>query len=519
MSGTAFRCRFASLPLDSRPTTFSSDSMNTPVSPFRDERTALRDLATRRQFLGRSCSLVGGAALSSLLMREGTAASVASSPGGLPELPHFAPRAKRVIYLFMAGGPSHIDMFDYKPRMRDLHGTELPDSIRNGQRITGMTSGQDSFPCVAPMFSFEKVGERRTWMNTEILPHTARIADKISIIRSMNTEAINHDPAITYINTGTQQFGRPSMGSWLSYGLGSLSDNLPAYVVMISVGSKPGQALYSRLWGSGFLPSEHQGVQFRSGDDPVLYLSDPPGLKRGLRRTMLDSLATLNGERFGTTGDPEIQARISQYEMAFRMQSSVPELMTVDGEPDEVFDRYGSEARKPGSFAANCILARRMAERGVRFVQLFHRGWDQHGNLPKDLAKNCASVDQPAAALVKDLEERGMLEDTVVVFGGEFGRTIYSQGKLTKDNHGRDHHGRCFSTWVTGGGFQQGIDYGETDDYAYNIVRDPVHINDFNATVLHSLGIDHSRFSVKYQGLDSRLTGVDGARVVKGLLA
>lgn len=470
----------------------------------------------RRAFLGRSSRLLGGTALASLLGRD---LAGASSGSGLPSLPHHAPKAKRVIYLFMAGGPSHIDMFDYKPAMRKLHGTELPDSIRNGQRITGMTSGQKTFPCVAPMFEFERVGERGTWMNTEILPYTAKIADKIAIIRSMNTEAINHDPAITYINTGTQQFGRPSMGAWLSYGLGSLSDNLPAYVTMISVGARPGQALYSRLWGPGFLPSQHQGVQFRGGNDPVLYLSNPKGIDRGLRRTMLDGLATLNGERHATVRDPEIQARISQYEMAFRMQSSVPELMDVGDEPDHIFERYGPQSREKGTFAANCVLARRLAERGVRFIQLFHRGWDQHGSLPADLRKNCESVDQPAAALVRDLEERGMLDDTVVIFGGEFGRTIYSQGKLTADNHGRDHHGRCFSTWVAGGGFQPGIDYGETDDYAYNIVKDPVHINDLNATVLHTLGIDHERFSVKYQGLDARLTGVDGAHVIPGLLA
>ena len=419
---------------------------------------------------------------------------------------HILHPGKRVIYLFMAGGPSHIDMFDYKPKMRDLHGTELPDSIRNGQRITGMTSGQSSFPCVAPMFNFEKVGERGTWMNTDLLPHTAGIADKISIIRSMNTEAINHDPAITYINTGTQQFGHPSMGSWLAYGLGSLSEDLPAYVTMISVGKKPGQALYARLWGSGFLPSRYQGVQFRSGNDPVLYLNDPAGLDRGTRRKMLDGLASLNQQRFDKVRDPEIESRISQYEMAFRMQSSVPDLMDTSKEPERTFELYGEQAREKGSFASNCVLARRMAERGVRFIQLFHRGWDQHNNLPKDLAHNCQSVDQPAAALVKDLEERGMLEDTMVIFGGEFGRTIYGQGKLTEDNHGRDHHGRCFTTWVTGGGFQGG-QTGKTDDYAYNIIEDPVHIDDFNATVLHNL-IDHERFSVKHW-VSTRLTGVE----------
>ncbi|MCA9248543.1 MAG: DUF1501 domain-containing protein [Planctomycetales bacterium] len=472
----------------------------------------------RRAFLGRSARLVGGTALASLLGRELAAGAAAASNGGLPGFPHHAPTAKRVIYLFMAGGPSHIDLFDYKPAMRKLHGTELPDSIRNGQRITGMTSGQKTFPCVAPMFEFERVGERGTWMNTEVLPHTAKIADKITIVRSMNTEAINHDPAITYINTGTQQFGRPSLGAWLSYGLGSLSDNLPAYVTMISVGARPGQALYSRLWGAGFLPSQHQGVQFRGGNDPVLYLTDPKGIDRGLRRSMLDGLASLNRERLAAVRDPEIEARISQYEMAFRMQTSVPDLMDVSREPDHVFDSYGPRSKEKGSFAANCLLARRMAERGVRFIQLFHRGWDQHGNLPADLRKNCESVDQPAAALVRDLEERGMLDDTVVIFGGEFGRTIYSQGKLSETNHGRDHHGRCFSTWIAGGGFKAGFDHGETDDYAYNIVKDPVHINDLNATVLHALGIDHTRFSFKYQGLDARLTGVDGARVIPELL-
>ena len=469
---------------------------------------------SRRNFLGRSCSLVGGAALSSLLGSRAIAASGFSTH----QLPHFPAKAKRVIYLFMAGGPSHIDMFDYKPAMRELHGTELPDSIRNGQRITGMTSRQSSFPCVAPMFNFERVGDRGTWMNTDLLPYTAGIADKISIIRSMNTEAINHDPAITYINTGTQQFGHPSMGSWLAYGLGSLSGDLPAYVTMISVGKKSGQALYARLWGSGFLPSRYQGVQFRSGKDPVLYLNDPAGIDRSTRRKMLDGLANLNQQRFEEVQDPEIESRISQYEMAFRMQSSVPDLMDTSKEPERIFELYGEQAREKGTFASNCILARRMAESGVRFIQLFHRGWDQHNGLPKDLSHNCQSVDQPSAALIKDLEERGMLEDTMVVFGGEFGRTIYGQGKLTENNYGRDHHGRCFSTWVAGGGFQGGLDYGETDDYAYNITRDPVHINDFNATVLHNLGIDHERFSVKHQGLDSRLTGVEQRRVIKELL-
>jgi len=475
---------------------------------------------TRRQLLSQARGCLGAAALASLLSADTSNANAAppSNRGGLPELPHFPPTAKRVIYLFMAGGPSHIDMFDYKPVMRKLHGTELPDSIRQGQRLTGMTSGQKSFPCVAPMFNITRHGERGTWINAEILPHTAGIADDIAIIRTMHTEAINHDPAITYINTGTQQLGRPSFGSWLSYGLGSPNQDLPAYVTFISVGAQPGQALFSRLWGSGFLPSKHQGVQFRSGQDPVLYLSNPPGIDSSLRRQMLDSLEKINQESYSKLGDPEIQTRISQYEMAYRMQTSVPELMAVDNEPESTFELYGPDSKKPGTFAANCVLARRLAERGVPFVQLFHRGWDQHGNLPNQIRTNAKGTDQPAAALVKDLKQRGMLDDTVVIFGGEFGRTIYSQGTLTKDNHGRDHHGRCFSTWVAGGGFKPGIDYGLTDDYSYNIVENPVHINDLNATILRALGIDHERFTVKYQGLDWRLTGVEGAHVIDELL-
>lgn len=474
---------------------------------------------TRRQLLSTGRSGLGAAALASLLSAESSVRAESQSTKKTKELPHFAPKAKRVIYLFMAGGPSHIDMFDYKPAMRDFHGSELPESIRQGQRLTGMTSGQKSFPCVAPMFEFGKHGERGTWINDKILPYTAAIADDIAIIRSMHTEAINHDPAITYINTGTQQLGRPSFGSWLSYGLGSPNKDLPAYVTMISVGAKPGQALYSRIWGSGFLPSKHQGVQFRSGKDPVLYLSNPDGINSDLRRKMLDSLAQVNQATYNRIGDPETQARIAQYEMAYRMQTSVPELVELNDEPESTFNLYGPDSKKPGTFAANCVLARRLAERGVPFVQLFHRGWDQHGNLPNEIKKNTLGTDQPAAALVTDLKQRGLLDDTIVIFGGEFGRTIYSQGKLTKDNHGRDHHGRCFSTWVAGGGFKPGIDYGLTDDYSYNIVENPVHINDLNATVLHNLGIDHNRFSVKYQGLDSKLTGVEGAKVIEGLLA
>ncbi len=472
---------------------------------------------TRRQLLSGGASCVGAAALASLLGTDALAATAEKKAGGIPGLPHFAPKAKRVIYLFFSGGPSHIDMYDYKPEMQKLHGKELPAEVRNGQRITGMTSGQKSFPCVAPMFKFQKHGQHGTYVS-ELLPNIAGIVDDITIIKTMNTEAINHDPAITYINTGTQQLGKPSMGAWVSYGLGSVNENLPAYVAMISKGRGQSQALYSRLWGSGFLPSKHQGVHFRKGANPVLYLQNPPGIDKDRRRRMLDDLAQLNGQQFEEFGDPETQARVAQYEMAYRMQTSVPELMDLSNEDESTFELYGPESKKPGTFAANCILARRMAERGVPFMQLFHRGWDQHGNLPKLLRGQCKDIDQPAAALIKDLKQRGMLDDTLVICGGEFGRTIYSQGKLSKDNHGRDHHGRCFTTWVAGAGMKAGYEHGLTDNWSYNIVEDGVHINDLNATVLHQLGIDHNRFTYRYQGLDQRLTGVEGAAVVKKLL-
>ena len=471
-------------------------------------------LIDRRKFLNIGARGMGAMGLASLAQ---PGMLNAAGRGAMGE-PHFKPKAKRVIYLFFSGGPSHIDMYDYKPAMRKIHGIELPDSIRNGQRITGMTSGQESFPCVAPMFEFKQHGQSGGYFS-EILPNVASIADEISLIRSVNTEAINHDPAITYINTGTQQLGHPSMGAWLNYGLGSPSDNLPGYIVMISKGRGGSQALYSRLWGSGFLPSKHQGVKFRSSGEPVLYLNNPPGITSGSRRAILDSINAINRAKFEETQDSEIQTRIAQYEMAFRMQSSVPELTDLKTEPDHVFEQYGKDAKSPGKFAYNCILARRMLERGVPFVQLFHRGWDQHGNCPRDVRRQCEDVDQPAAALVRDLKQRGMLEDTIVICGGEFGRTIYSQGSLTKDNHGRDHHGRCFTMWMAGGGIRKGHVHGETDDFSYNIVRDPVHINDLNATVLQCLGIDHERFTYRYQGLDQRLTGVQGARVVNEILA
>ncbi|MBB03578.1 DUF1501 domain-containing protein [bacterium] len=469
----------------------------------------------RRYFLRRSAGSLGAAGLASLLQSDSKVQAASQQMLGLP---HFAPKAKRVIYLFMSGGPSHIDMFDYHPEMKELHGKELPAEIRMGQRLTGMTSGQSSFPCVAPMFKFDRYGEHGTWVNSDLLPHTASIVDDITIVKSVNTEAINHDPAITYINTGSQQLGKPSMGAWLSYGLGSANQNLPAYVVMISKGKGNSQALYSRLWGAGFLPSQHQGVKMRTGNDPVLYLSNPDGLARTTRRRQLDALASLNEEQFAEFQDPEIKARISQYEMAFRMQTTVPELFDISDEPKSTFDLYGEDAQKPGTFARNVVLARRMLEKGVRFIQLFHRGWDQHNNLPKNLGSQCKDTDQPAAALVKDLKQRGMLEDTLVVCGGEFGRTIYSQGKLTPDNHGRDHHGRCFSTWLAGAGVKRGFEYGKTDNWAYNILENPVHINDLNATILHNLGIDHERLTFQFQGLDQKLTGVEGAHVVHDIL-
>jgi uncharacterized protein (DUF1501 family) len=478
---------------------------------------------TRRSFFGRSATSVGTAALATLLARDGLRADDAKpdnakSVGGLPGLPHFAPRAKRVIYLFQSGGPSHLELFDYKPELKKLHSTELPDSIRMGQRLTGMTSGQKSFPVIAPKFGFAQHGKSGAWIS-ELLPHTAKIVDDLCIVRSMHTEAINHDPAITFIQTGSQQPGRPALGAWLSYGLGTDADDFPAFVVMISHGSgaDSNQGLLERLWGAGFLPSSHQGVKFRSGRDPVLYLSDPPGIDRNLRRAMLDGLAKLNQRQLEASGDPEIATRIAQYEMAFRMQSSVPELADLSTETETTLDAYGPDARKPGTFAANCLLARRLVERGVRFVQLYHRGWDEHNGLPTNIPKQCRDVDQPQAALIADLKQRGLLDETLVVWGGEFGRTVYGQGGL-KDDYGRDHHGRCFSIWMAGGGIKPGLVYGSTDDFGYNIVENPVHIHDLNATLLHCLGIDHERLTYRYQGRDFRLTDVHGT-VVRDILA
>lgn len=478
-------------------------------------------IETRRHFFGRSATGIGTAALASLLDPTLGAAPQAKSAvtGQLPGLPHFAPKAKRVIYLFMSGAPSQLDTWDYKPKMNEWYDKDLPDSIRNGQRITTMTSGQKRFPIAPSIFKFDQHGKQGAWIS-ELLPHTASVVDELAVIKTVNTEAINHDPAITYIQTGSQIPGRPSTGAWLSYGLGSMNQNLPSFVVLHSTvnGGFGGQALYARLWGSGFLSTRYQGVSLRSTGDPVLYLSNPAGISAKMRRRMLDELARLNEQRYSEVGDPEIQSRISQYEMAYRMQTSVPELTDISGESKETLEMYGPEVTKPGTFAANCLLARRLAERDVRFTQVFIRQWDQHGNLPKDIRRQCGIVDQPSAALLKDLKQRGMLDDTLVIWGGEFGRTIYCQGGLSMKNYGRDHHPRCYTKWMAGGGIKPGIVYGETDDFSYNVVENPVHIHDLNATILHCLGIDHEKLIFRYQGRDFRLTDVHGT-VVKPLLA
>ncbi len=473
---------------------------------------------------GRTATGIGTAALASLIDPQLFAAAPAQGEslegrGGVLKATHFVPKAKRVIYLFMSGAPSQLDLYDYKPKMQEMYDKDLPDSIRQGQRLTTMTSGQQRFPITPSIYKFAQHGKCGAWVS-ELLPHTARCVDDMTIIKTVHTEAINHDPAITYIQTGSQQPGRPSFGAWMSYGLGQENKNLPAFVVLHSTWSakRDAQALYSRLWGSGFLPSKHQGVSLRSIGDPVLYLSDPPGVADGNRRSMLDALNQLNQKQYEAVGDPEIMTRIAQYEMAYRMQSSVPELMDLSGETKATLEMYGPEVHKPGTFAANCLLARRLAERDVPFVQVFIRGWDQHGNLPRDLPLQCGDVDQPSAALLMDLKQRGLLEDTLVIWGGEFGRTIYCQGKLTKDNYGRDHHPRCFTVWMAGGGVKSGFVYGETDDFSYNITENPVHIHDLNATILHCLGINHERLTYRFQGRDFRLTDVHG-QVVKDILA
>jgi hypothetical protein len=475
---------------------------------------------TRRHFFGRSATGIGVAALASLLGEGLRAEGAAYHPahGALPGLPHFPPKAKRVIYLFQSGGPSQMELFDYKPRLEEFHGQDLPESVRMGQRLTGMSASQSSFPVVPSKFQFARYGNSGAWVS-ELLPYTAKIADQLTFIKSLNTEAINHDPAVTFIQTGSQIAGRPSIGAWLSYGIGCETEDLPAFVVMISPGKGTGgQPLYDRLWGSGFLPSRYQGVKFRSVGDPVLYLSNPAGFDAADRRRFLDALGKINQMNYEGFGDPEITTRISQYEMAFRMQTSVPELTDLSKEPARTFELYGEDARTPGTFAGNCLLARRLAERGVRFIQLFHRDWDHHGKLPKELPKRCKEVDQASAALVQDLKERGMLDETLVIWGGEFGRTVYCQGRLTATDYGRDHHPRCFTMWLAGGGIKPGITLGETDDYCYNITKDPVHVHDLQATILHSLGIDHTRLTYKFQGRHFRLTDIAG-NVVKPILA
>ncbi|REK18097.1 MAG: DUF1501 domain-containing protein [Planctomycetota bacterium] len=489
----------------------------------------LRRLLTRRYFFGTAGSGIGAAALTSLLAADGFAAAPEDAQGAVaakfeppaPRGPDFAPRAKRVIYIFQSGGPAQLDMLEYKPRLRQLHGTDLPESVRGNQRLTSMTSDQPSFPVASSYFDFQQHGECGTWLSS-LLPHTGRVVDDLCLINSMHTEAINHDNGITLLLTGRQQPGLPSMGSWISYGLGSISNVLPAFVVLMSNGSsqrKDVLPLHHRLWGNGFLDARHQGVKFRSGADPVLYLNDPSGLDRSEQRRLHDRLARLNQLQYERSGDPEILARVAQYELAFRMQRSVPELMDLSGESQSTFTLYGERSRTPGTYAANCLLARRMIERGVRFVQLFHRGWDQHDNLPADLRRQCGDIDQADAALITDLKQRGLLEDTLVVWATEFGRTVYCQGKLERNNYGRDHHPRSFSAWLAGAGVRGGMTYGKTDEYGYNIVENPVHLRDLNATILHLLGIDHKKLTFKFQGLDQRLTGVDEeAHVVRDLL-
>jgi hypothetical protein len=494
------------------------------MDPIREQL----EIMTRRHFFGRAGLGLGTAALSTLLAENArsettpTGGSPASGTltGGLPNLPHFPPKARRAIYLHMNGGPSQMDLFDYKPKMDAMYDKDLPESIRKGQRLTTMTSGQARFPIAPSKYKFAQRGQSGIWMS-ELLPWTAGLADEIALVKTVWTEAINHDPAVTYICTGNQLPGRPSLGSWLSYGLGTMNQNLPAFVVMTAswTSKAAAQAIYNRLWGAGYLPTKHQGVALRSTGDPVLFLSNPQGVDASTRRRALDAINRLNHNEYDQFADPETQARIAQYEMAFRMQTSVPELADISNEPKHILDMYGPDVHKPGTYARCCLLARRLAERDVRFVQIFHRGWDQHGNMAGDLPRQCEDVDQATFALVTDLKQRGLLDDTLVIWGGEFGRTVYCQGKLSRDNYGRDHHPKCFPLWMAGAGIKPGMVYGETDDFSYNIVADPVHIHDLNATILHCLGIDHRRLSLKFQGLDVRLTGVEEHHPVKGILA
>lgn len=476
---------------------------------------------SRRQFLNRFGMGLGGIALAHLVNPAPTASAAIPTAsthdlGVLGRAFHHAPKAKRVIYLFMAGGPSQLETFDYKPLLNERNGQELPASVRMGQRLTGMSGNQATLPMAGSAFKFAQHGQSGAWIS-ELLPHTAKVADQLCIVRSMYTEAINHDPAITFLQTGSQISGRPSIGAWVHYGLGSDNENLPSFVVLVTRG-KVDQPLYSRLWGSGFLPAQHQGVQFRAGKEPVLYLNNPDGASPESRRLMLDRLRDLHAHAAERSGDSEIDARIAQYEMAYRMQTSVPEATDLSGEPDSVYELYGPDARKPGTFAANCLLARRLAERGVKFIQLYHQGWDQHGGLPNGIKQQCKETDQPCHALLTDLKQRGLLDDTLVVWGGEFGRTNYSQGKLTATDYGRDHHPRCFSVWMAGGGARPGTVHGSTDEFGYNVAEDPVHVHDLHATLLHLLGVDHERLTYFFQGRRFRLTDVHG-KVIQPLLA
>ena len=473
---------------------------------------------TRRDFLTKTSLGLGGLSLASMLNSENLIASnrIQNAAVNLKGLPHYVPKAKRVIYLFQSGAPSQLDLFDHKPLLNKMNGQELPESVFGGQRLTGMTAGQSAFPLAGSHFKFGQKGASGAWVS-ELMPHIGALADDLCFIKSMHTEAINHDPAVTFIQTGSQLPGRPSIGSWLSYGLGSDNKNLPGFVVLITK-DKYGQPLYSRSWGNGFLPSQHQGVQFRSGKNPVLYLDNPPGVTKELREEQLETLSKMQKDKYADIGDPEILSRISQYEMAFKMQTSVPEVMDLSEEPDYIFDMYGEEARIPGSFASNCLLARRLIEKDVRFVQLYHQGWDHHGDLPKNIKIQCRETDQPSAALIKDLKQRGLLEDTLVIWGGEFGRTNYSQGQLTETNYARDHHPACFTIFMAGAGIKKGMTYGKTDEFGYNIIENPVHVHDFQATLMHLLGIDHEKFTFKFQGRRYRLTDVHG-KVIQDILS
>ncbi len=484
----------------------------TDQNEFFESRLAVN----RRHFLGKFTVGLGSVALGSLLI-PGLFGREDDELGATVGMPHFAPKAKRVIYLFQNGAPSQLESFDYKPMLNKMHGEELPASIRMGQRLTGMTSGQSRFPLVGSYFKFNQYGQSGAWVS-ELFPHTARVVDELCFIKTMHTEAINHDPALTFMQTGAQQGNRPSMGAWLSYGLGSENKNLPAFCVLLSRGRGNGQGVYSKLWTNGFLDSVHQGVQFSSGEEPVLYLNDPAGIDKAGRRKMLDKLAELNSMNYETFGDPEIQTRIQQYEMAYRMQTAVPELTDVSREPDHIIKMYGPECLVPGTYAANCLLARKLSESGVRFVQLYHQGWDQHGNLTGEMPLQAQDADRASAALILDLKQRGLLDETLVIWGGEFGRTNYCQGDLSDKNYGRDHHPRCFTIWMAGGGIKPGITYGETDEFGYNIVSNPVHVNDFHATVLHVLGLNHEKLNFKHLGRRYRLTDVAG-KVIEPILA